>query len=168
MTHDNTASRYKAPFTAKHWMDKFKHVVGIIHTNYIMYTKTYHLGQIKGPLLYFINQGVCRAYCHKIIKLSGALQEFAAEKEVICNVHGKSRGIKSAFFYCISLSKISFSLGVRGKFLTIGDLSVTRKFRKGAYFVGKMAWPKGLGELFKLMNYVNKRYGQPSTFGDTT
>jgi hypothetical protein len=32
---------------------------------------------------------VCRAYCHKIIKLSGALQEFAAEKEVISNVHGQ-------------------------------------------------------------------------------
>ena len=27
----------------------------------------------------------------------------------------------------------------------------------GAYFVGKLAWPKGLGELFNLMNYVKKR-----------
>ena len=29
---------------------------------------------------------MCRANCHKIIKLSGALQEFAAEKEEISNV----------------------------------------------------------------------------------
>lgn len=81
-------SRYKAPFTAKAWMDKFKHVVGIIHTNYVTYSHSIAFGQLKGSFLYFINQGVCRAYCHKIIKLSGALQEFAAEKEVICNVHG--------------------------------------------------------------------------------
>lgn len=49
---------FKAPFTAKSWMDKFNHVVGVIHTNYVMYSKTYTLGQIKGPLLYFINQGL--------------------------------------------------------------------------------------------------------------
>ena len=42
----------------------------------------------------------------------------------------------------------------------IGDSALTRKFRKGAYFVGKMAWPKGLDELFKLMNYVTKRTGR--------
>jgi hypothetical protein len=29
-----------------------------------------------------MTQGMCRAYCHKLIKLSGALQEFAPEKEV--------------------------------------------------------------------------------------
>ena len=34
---------------------------------------------------------LCQGYCHKIIKLSDALQEFAPEKEVICNVHGQRR-----------------------------------------------------------------------------
>ena len=33
---------------------------------------------------------MCRANCHKIIKLSGALQEFAAEKEEISNVRPPS------------------------------------------------------------------------------
>jgi hypothetical protein len=113
-------------------------VIGIIHTNYLSYMRSVDtLGQIKEPLMYYINQGmletlvlffffllhsffacstvcgfakantalyisicfpvylystqgVCRAYCHRIIKLSGALQEFAAEKETICNVHGKA------------------------------------------------------------------------------
>lgn len=69
-------------------MEKFNHVVGIIHTNYVMYSRSIALGQLKGSLLYFINQGMCRAYCHKVIKLSAALQEFAPEKEVVCNVHG--------------------------------------------------------------------------------
>lgn len=52
-------------------MDKFKHVVGIIHTNYLSYTRSYTGGAFKEPLLYYVNQGMCRAYCHKIIKLSG-------------------------------------------------------------------------------------------------
>lgn len=30
----------------------------------------------------------------------------------------------------------------------------------GAYFVGKMAWQKGLGELYSLMSYVHKRTGK--------
>jgi len=128
---------YKAPFTAKTWMDKFRHVVGIIHTNYLSYTRAYTLGQIKEPLLYYVNQAVVRAYCHKIIKLSGALQEFAAEKEIISNVHG-----------------------VRSKYLEIGDSMAARKFSKGAYFVGKLAWAKGLSELFTLMEYVKTRTNQ--------
>lgn len=69
-------------------MDKFKHVVGIIHTNYVMYSQSVSFGQVKGSLVYLLNQGVCRAYCHKIIKLSATLQEFAPEKEIVCNVHG--------------------------------------------------------------------------------
>lgn len=114
---------YRAPFTAKAWMEKFKHVVGIIHTNYLVYTRQHAGGALKEPLLYYINQGMCRAYCHKIIKLSGALQEFAVEKEVISNVHG-----------------------VRNKFLDIGTSVTTSTFTEGAYFIGKLAWAKGLGE----------------------
>jgi len=69
-------------------MDKFKHVIGVVHTNYLVYTRSISGGVLMEPLVYYLNQGMCRAYCHKIIKLSGALQEFAAEKEVISNVHG--------------------------------------------------------------------------------
>ena len=28
-------------------------------------------GAFKEPMLYYVNQGMCRANCHKIIKLSG-------------------------------------------------------------------------------------------------
>ncbi len=41
---------------------------------------------------------MCRAYCHKIIKLSGALQEFAAEKEVTSNVHGELECLKATTY----------------------------------------------------------------------
>ncbi len=50
------------------------------------------------------------------------------------------------------------SPGVRTKYLNIGDHTSAASFTKGAYFVGKMAWPKGLGELFTLMDYVKQRY----------
>ena len=66
-----TMYRYRAPFTSKAWIDKFKHVIGIIHTNYLIYTRGYSGGVFKEPLLYYLNQGMCRANCHKIIKLSG-------------------------------------------------------------------------------------------------
>lgn len=46
---------------------------------------------------------------------------------------------------------------MRTKYLTIGDHADPASFTKGAYFVGKMAWPKGLGELFSLMDYVKQR-----------
>jgi hypothetical protein len=53
--------------------------------------------------------GVCRAYCHKIIKLSGALQEFAAEKEVVCNVHGKRLSCHLAICLSVALSAQQFA-----------------------------------------------------------
>lgn len=100
--------------------------------------------------------GVCRAYCHKIIKLSGALQEFAAEKEVICNVHGTH--IWLLFQYAVLNSQpFRCVAGVRTKYLSIGDHATPATFTKGAYFVGKMAWPKGLADLFSLMDYVKQR-----------
>ena len=46
---------------------------------------------------------------------------------------------------------------MRTKYLSIGDQATPASFTKGAYFVGKMAWPKGLGELFALMDYVKQR-----------
>ena len=99
------------------------YIVGIIHTNYLVYTRQHAGGALKEPLLYYINQGMCRAYCNKIIKLSGALQEFAVEKEVVSNVHG-----------------------VRNKFLDIGKVATSTSFTDGAYFIGKLAWAKGLGK----------------------
>lgn len=128
---------YRAPFTSKSWKEKFKHVVGIIHTNYLSFSRSQSGGVFKEPLLNVINQGMCRAYCHKIIKLSAVLQDFASEKEEVCNVHG-----------------------VRDKYLAIGDASSSKQFTKGAYFVGKLAWQKGLDELFRLMGFIRARTGK--------
>ena len=137
---------FRAPFATKAWTEKFKHVVGIIHTNYLVYTRSHQGGGglggafgdvFKEPIMYYVNQGMCRAYTHKVIKLSNALQEFAPEKEVTCNVHG-----------------------VRERYLLEGDLSATRGFSEGAYFVGKLSWPKGLDLLFDYMTKVKESSGK--------
>ena len=48
---------YRAPFThSKPWTEKFKHVIGIIHTNYLHYSRTQPGGVVKEPLLYYVNQ----------------------------------------------------------------------------------------------------------------
>ena len=52
----------------KSWVDKFKHVVGIVHTNYLVYTRSHTGGMIKEPLLYYVNQGTASAVlCRTIL-----------------------------------------------------------------------------------------------------
>jgi digalactosyldiacylglycerol synthase len=38
---------YRAPFTTKAWTEKFKHVVGIMHTNYLVYAESEAQGYLK-------------------------------------------------------------------------------------------------------------------------
>ncbi|XWS66555.1 hypothetical protein CRYUN_Cryun05aG0209800 [Craigia yunnanensis] len=116
----------------KRWTDKFNHVVGIVHTNYLEYIKREKNGALQAFLVKHINNWVTRAYCHKVLRLSAATQDLP--KSVICNVHG-----------------------VNPKFLKIGEKVAEerelgqRVFSKGAYFLGKMVWAKGYKELIDLL-----------------
>lgn len=108
--------------SGKVWTELFNLVVGIIHTNYIEYAKKYgFFGPQKAMALLFLNVWVCRGYCHRIIKLSDAVQEFP--NSVTSNVHG-----------------------VRDKFIDIGRQR-SGPFVKGAYFMGKVLWAKGYRDL---------------------
>ncbi|KAL6575083.1 Digalactosyldiacylglycerol synthase 1, chloroplastic [Orobanche minor] len=116
----------------KRWTDKFNHVVGIVHTNYLEYIKREKNGALQAFFVKHINNWVVRAYCHKVLRLSAATQDLP--KSVICNVHG-----------------------VNPKFLKIGEKVASEKergertFSKGAYFLGKMVWAKGYKELIDLL-----------------
>ena len=77
---------YRAP--GEGWTKVFSYVVGIIHTNYIEYASTQFHGLWTAPAIQIMSSAMIRAYCHKVIKLSGVLQTYAPEKEVVENVHG--------------------------------------------------------------------------------
>ncbi|MBA0849940.1 hypothetical protein Goshw_023017 [Gossypium schwendimanii] len=116
----------------KRWTDRFNHVVGIVHTNYLEYIKREKNGALQAFLVKHINNWVTRAYCHKVLRLSAATQDLP--KSVICNVHG-----------------------VNPKFLKIGEKVAEERelgqqaFSKEAYFLGKMVWAKGYKELIDLL-----------------
>ncbi|GAB5366036.1 hypothetical protein AAMO2058_001109600 [Amorphochlora amoebiformis] len=116
------------PETSEYWRARFNHVVGIVHTNYLVYTSTFAGGYYKKYLLYLLNRWLVPAHCHKVIKLSGVLQRYSNHKETVENVHG-----------------------VREEFLKIGDRSQKRGFKKGFYFIGKALKQKGLPELYDLI-----------------
>ncbi|KAL8259786.1 hypothetical protein R6Q59_027739 [Mikania micrantha] len=70
----------------KRWTDKFNHVVGVVHTNYLEYIKREKNGAVQAFFVKHINNWVTRAYCDKVLRLSAATQDLP--KSVICNVHG--------------------------------------------------------------------------------
>ncbi|XP_074281512.1 digalactosyldiacylglycerol synthase 1, chloroplastic isoform X1 [Silene latifolia] len=117
----------------KRWTDKFNHVVGVVHTNYLEYIKREKNGALQAFLVKHINNIVTRAHCHKVLRLSAATQDLP--KSLICNVHG-----------------------VNPKFLEIGEKLASERasgqqaFSEGAYFLGKMVWAKGYRELIDLLS----------------
>ncbi|XP_021771293.1 digalactosyldiacylglycerol synthase 1, chloroplastic-like [Chenopodium quinoa] len=122
------------------WTDKFNHVVGVVHTNYLEYIKREKNGAIQAFFVKHINNIVARAHCHKVLRLSAATQDLP--KSMICNVHG-----------------------VNPKFLEIGEKLTSERaagqqaFPKGAYFLGKMVWAKGYRELIDLFSKHKNELG---------
>eukprot|EP00252_Welwitschia_mirabilis_P021173 TRINITY_DN534_c0_g3_i1.p1 TRINITY_DN534_c0_g3~~TRINITY_DN534_c0_g3_i1.p1 ORF type:complete len:783 (+),score=132.53 TRINITY_DN534_c0_g3_i1:389-2737(+) len=116
----------------KRWTDKFNHVIGVVHTNYLEYIKREKNGGLQSFFVKHINNWVTRIYCDKVLRLSAATQNLP--KSMVCNVHG-----------------------VSPKFLEIGRKvamdrdSGKQSFSKGAYFLGKMVWGKGYRELVDLL-----------------
>lgn len=49
-------NRYRAPGVP--WTKKFQHVVGICHTNYLVYSKSIQGGSMRSAFLFFMNQCV--------------------------------------------------------------------------------------------------------------
>ncbi|XP_044502334.1 digalactosyldiacylglycerol synthase 2, chloroplastic-like [Mangifera indica] len=116
----------------KRWKTKFRLVIGIIHTNYLEYVKRENNARLKAFFLKHLNTWVVGIYCHKVIRLSAATQDYP--NSIICNVHG-----------------------VNPKFLVIGKRKIEQQqsenqaFTKGAYYIGKMVWSKGYKELLELL-----------------
>lgn len=118
---------YRAP-GKDYWTEKFTHVVGIGHTNYKAYVREHFF--VFPQLVGTISSLMVQAYCHKLIKLSGVLQTYAPEKEVVMNVHG-----------------------IRSEFLQ------EPRHKEGIYFIGKLLWAKGFDKLIELQTIYRKETG---------
>lgn len=117
----------------RRWTDKFTHVVGVVHTNYLDYARREHGGAVKEALLRKVNDWVCRVYCHKVVKLSNAVQPLPRQTT-------------------------RFVHGVADSFLEVGERKAApaatpggKRFTRGAYFIGKVVWAKGYTELLGLV-----------------
>lgn len=127
------------------WRFKFRHVVGIVHTNYKAYAEQYGVGAafITAPALCALNALVVRAYCHRVIMLSGTLPSLTPYKEITCNVHG-----------------------VRGEFLqppssyTDAANSESENDEEYAqiYFIGKLIWAKGFDKILDLETLYHEEH----------
>ncbi|XP_074580879.1 digalactosyldiacylglycerol synthase 2, chloroplastic-like [Curcuma longa] len=106
-------------------------------TNYLEYVKREKNGQLLSLVLKYANSWVTRIYCHRVIRLSAATQDYP--RSIVCNVHG-----------------------VNPKFLEIGKAKYAQlqrgelAFTKGAYYIGKMVWSKGYKELLNLLTKYQK------------
>jgi len=119
------------------WMQKFNHVVGIIHTNYPAYMRSYGVRgsrTLAAKTILGLSILVCRSYCHKIIKLSSTLPILASYKECVSNVHG----VRSDFQSAPDEKDKEFQEEIDG---TGGDVK--------AYFIGKIIWAKGFDFLLQ-------------------
>ena len=96
-------------------------------------------------------QWMCRAHCHRIIKLSGTLDSFAPEKELVENVHGVR---KSFLDFGLKLSPILKKKN-KGKYDAVFGPDASPK----VYFIGKMLWSKGIGSLMELLKYAEESAG---------
>ncbi|CAK9277249.1 unnamed protein product [Sphagnum jensenii] len=119
-------------YHGRRWTDKFQHVVGVVHTNYLEYVKQEKNGKLQAFLLEHVNNWMVRVYCSKVLRLSAATQ--VLPKSSVCNVHGVSPKF-------LAVGKRVASEGKEGKPV----------FSKGAYYLGKMIWAKGYRELVDLL-----------------
>lgn len=124
---------------------KFRHVVGIIHTNYSAYITQYGVGTsiIAAPALSMLSSIVVRAYCHRVIRLSAVLPSLAPNKEVTCNVHG----VRSEFLDPCKIEATS-------------DSDITEEELPAAiYFIGKVIWAKGFDWLLQIEDHFRYATG---------
>jgi hypothetical protein len=123
------------------WAFKFRHVVGILHTNYSAYMNQYAIGTsiIAAPAIGMLSSIVVRAYCHRVIRLSAVLPTLAPSKEVTCNVHG-----------------------VRAEFLQPAGPreDADEALPASIYFIGKIMWAKGFDKVLEIQDYFRTANGK--------
>jgi hypothetical protein len=116
-----------------------------MHTNYGDYIKQYGLGTslVTAPALNALSALVVRAYCHRVIRLSGTLTSLDKDLEVTCNIHG----VRDEFFAKPKNDNSPPSLS-----------SIDKKMAP-VYFIGKVIWAKGFDKLLELQEVYRHAKG---------
>lgn len=94
---------------------------------------------------------MCRAHCHRLIKLSGTLGKFAPEKELVENVHG----VRASFLETGKEVRARLEAGTGEQ----DDPVFGAEADPTVYFIGKMLWSKGLLSLMELLKYAEESAG---------
>ena len=90
-----------------------------------------------------MSSAMIRAYCHKVIKLSGVLQSYAPEKESIENVHG----VREVF---INEGRRRAQQSLERK-----DLPLDEEEEDQVYYIGKILWAKGFEQMLELEEFYH-------------
>ncbi|CAL8470017.1 g9559 [Coccomyxa elongata] len=113
----------------RRYTEKFNHVVGIMHTNYIDYIRRGAPGTAGGPvaarIVKMANWRMCDIHTHKVIKLSDAVQNLPRQSTHF--VHGVSPA-----FLAVGDKMAAAQKGKEGESLhTVGVLEIQDSLRKG-------------------------------------
>jgi len=144
---------FRAP-SMESWTKRYNYVVGIVHTNYDQYAAQHYSGLWTAPAIRLMSAAMVRAYCHKVIKLSAVVQEFAPEKEITSNVHG----VRQEF-----IAEPVVEATRRNEKINPGDESFMEEGSDPAaevYFIGKLLWTKGLDILLEYQDYYKDIVGE--------
>ena len=144
---------FRAP-SMESWTKRYNYVVGIVHTNYDQYAAQHYSGLWTAPAIRLMSAAMVRAYCHKVIKLSAVVQEFAPEKEITSNVHG----VRQEF-----IAEPMVEATRRNEKINPGDESFMEEGSDPAaevYFIGKLLWTKGLDILLEYQDYYKDIVGE--------
>ena len=147
------------------WAHKFKHVVGILHTNYADYIRQYGMASmVTAPALNALSSLVVKAYCHKVIRLSETLPPLDITKEVTCNVHGvrheflerpasvtKEANEDDEAAVVVTVENKGDSADGGGSEDVMNELADVDKIELApVYFIGKLIWAKGFERVLEL------------------
>lgn len=94
-----------------------------------------------------MSSAMIRAYCHKVLKLSGVLQSYAPEKENVENVHG----VRDDFVH----------EGKRRAHCSTNEtLPLDEEVEGQVYYIGKILYAKGFEQLLLLEEFYRECTGK--------
>mmetsp|Transcript_24820 Transcript_24820/g.58229 ORF Transcript_24820/g.58229 Transcript_24820/m.58229 type:complete len:942 (-) Transcript_24820:682-3507(-) len=155
---------FRAP-SMESWTKRYNYVVGIVHTNYDQYATQHYTGLWTAPAIRLMSAAMVRAYCHKVIKLSAVVQDFAPEKEITMNVHGvRQEFIAEPVTEAIEQNNTATTREENGNqekkcYAEEGNDSVSSS-QTQVYFIGKLLWTKGLDLLLQYQDYYKDMVGE--------